>query len=59
MLWFNAWAVYNSSIEVPDSMSLEEAVKYAADHLQEIPMGALSYVADSDSICEEDCSFDQ
>ena len=34
-------AVYNSSIEVPDNMTLEEAIEYAKKHLDEIPCGEL------------------
>lgn len=50
-------AVYNSSIEVPFDMSLEEAVKYAKDHIDEIPIGELEYISDSDQIDEENCCF--
>lgn len=50
-------AVYNSSIEVPFDMSLEEAVQYAKDHIDEIPIGELEYISDSDQIDEENCCF--
>lgn len=52
-------AVYNSSIEVPDGMALEEAVDYAKDHLDEIPCGELEYISDSDELDEENCDFEE
>lgn len=51
-------AVYNSSIEVPDDMTIEEAIKYAREHLNEIPCGKLEYISDSDELDEENCDFD-
>jgi len=51
-------AVYNSSIEVPDGMALEEAVDYAKDHLDEIPCGELEF-SDSDELDEENCDFEE
>jgi len=50
-------AYYNSSIEVPDSLTLEEAIEYAKDHLPDIPRGHLEYVVDSDQLDEENCDF--
>lgn len=50
-------AVYNSSVEVPFDMSLEEAVQYAKDHIDEISIGELEYISDSDQIDEENCCF--
>lgn len=50
-------AVYNSSIEVPFDISLEEAVQYAKDHIDEISIGELEYISDSDQIDEENCCF--
>ena len=52
-------AVYNSSIEVPEEMSLEEAIEYAKEHLDEAPLGELDYIADSDVLDEENCDFDE
>ena len=52
-------AVYNSSIEVPDDMTLEEAVEYAKEHLDEIPCGELEYISDSDELDEENCDFEE
>ena len=52
-------AVYNSSIEVPDDMTFEEAIEYAKNHLNEIPLGELEYVDDSDVLDEENCDFEE
>lgn len=52
-------AVYNSSIEVPDNMTLEESIEYAKEHLAEIPCGELEYIADSDELDEENCDFEE
>ena len=52
-------AVYNSSIEVPDNMTLEEAIEYAKKHLAEIPCGELEYISDSDELDEENCDFEE
>lgn len=52
-------AVYNSSIEVPDDMTFEEAIKYANEHLDEIPCNELEYVPDSDILDEENCDFEE
>ena len=51
-------AVYNSSIKVPDDMLLEEAIKYAKEHIHEIPTGKLEYISDSDEIDDENCDFE-
>ena len=52
-------ALYNSSIEVPDNMTLEEAIEYAKKHLAEIPWGELEYISDSDELDEENCDFEE
>jgi hypothetical protein len=52
-------AVYNSSIEVPDEMNLEEAIEYAKEHINEIPLGEMEYISDSDELDEENCDFDE
>ena len=52
-------AIYNSCIEVPDEMSLEEAVQYAEEHKDLIPRGILEYVPASDEIDIENCDFEQ
>lgn len=51
-------AVYNSAIMVPDELTLEEAIQYAKDHIDEICVGELHYIPDSDKIDEENCDFD-
>ncbi len=51
-------AIYESGIDVPDDMSLEEAIKYAKEHIDEIPIGSLQYIPDSDSLDEDNCDFD-
>ena len=50
-------AVYCSSIDVPDEFSLDEAIKYAKEHINEIPCGELEYISDSDVLAEEFCCF--
>lgn len=52
-------AVYNSNIEVPDDMTLEEAIEYAKVHINEIPIGEMEYISDSDELDEENCDFDK
>ena len=51
-------AVYNSKIEVPDDMTLEEAIEYAKEHIDEISIGELEYISDSDIIDEDNCDFE-
>ena len=43
--------------EVPDNMTLEEAIEYAKKHLDEIPCGELEYISESDELDEENCDF--
>lgn len=50
---------YNSSIEVPDDMTLDEAIEYAKDHLSDIPLGELTYIPESDELNEEMCEFEE
>lgn len=51
-------AVYNSHINVPDEMTLEEAIKYAKEHLNECNIETeLEYISDSDMLDEENCEF--
>lgn len=52
-------AVYCSSIDVPDEMTLEEAIEYAKEHINEIPLGVMEYVSDSDELDEENCDFEE
>lgn len=51
--------VYNSGIDVPEHMSLEEAIEYAKAHINEINIGELEYVGDSDVFDEENCDFEE
>ena len=52
-------AIYNSGIDVPDEMILEEAIEYAKEHINEIPIGELEWLPDSDEIDEENCDFEE
>ncbi len=52
-------ATYNSTIMVPKNLSLEEAIQYAKDHVNVIPVTELNYVSDSDQIDEENCHFEE
>jgi len=55
----NCIAVYNSAIDVPADMDIEEAIRYAKEHIDDIPLGTIEYVAESDSLDEDNCSFDE
>lgn len=50
--------MYNSVIEVPDNMTIDEAIEYAKGHLLHIPRGTIEYVGDI-GIDEENCDFDE
>ena len=50
-------AVYNSGIDVPADLSIEEAIWYARENIDEIPLGPLEYVQGSDELDEENCQF--
>lgn len=52
-------AVYNSGIDVPENMTLEEAIQYAKEHIGEINIGPLEYISDSDQLDEENCDFEE
>lgn len=55
----NCMAVYNSFIDVPDGMNIDEAIKYVKEHLSNIPIiNGLEYVSDSDELDEENCEFE-
>lgn len=51
--------VYNISIEVPDDMTIEEAIKYAKEHIDEIPCEKLKHISDSNELDEESCQFEK
>lgn len=50
---------YSGSIEVPENMSIEEAIEYAKKHTNEIPLGELEYIEDSDELDEDNCDFEE
>ena len=50
--------VYCSSIMVPDELTFEESIKYAKEHLGEIPYGEITWVEDSD-LDEDNCDFEE
>ena len=51
-------AYYTSSIEVPADYTLEEAIAYAKEHIDEIPIKSdLEYIGESDELDEEHCEF--
>lgn len=52
-------AVYTSGIDVPDDMTLKQALDYAELHLNEIPLGELEYLSDSDQLDRDNCDFDE
>lgn len=50
---------YTSSIEVPDEMTIEEAIEYAKENIDIIPLGDLEYISNSDELDEELCEFEE
>lgn len=51
-------AYYNSSIEVPADLTLDEAIEYAEQHLDEVPIeDHLEYVPGSDALGTDNCDF--
>lgn len=51
-------AYYNSSIEVPDHFTREQALEYAKAHLSEVPIvDGLEYVSGSDELDGDNCDF--
>lgn len=47
-------------IDVPDELTFEEAVEYAKEHIDNIPVASnAEYVPFSDSFEEEDCDFEE
>ena len=52
-------AYYNSYIEVPDDMTFDEAIEYAKEHIEDIPINSpLEYVSGSDELDVDNCDFD-
>lgn len=52
-------ATYTSEIEVPAYMTLEQALDYAEQHLDTIPIQELNYISDSDELDRENCDFNE
>lgn len=52
-------AVYNSGIDVPVDMTLEQAIAYANKHLDEVNLGPLEHIRGSDKIDEGNCDFNE
>lgn len=52
-------ASYESQIKLPKEFSgtREEAIQYAKEHLDELPMGYLEYIIGSDELDEENCDL--
>ena len=59
LVTINCKAVYNSSIYVPDDMTLEESIEYAKEHLDEARLDVLEYVEGSDELDEDNCVFEE
>ena len=59
LVTINCKAVYNSSIYVPDDMTLEESIEYAKEHLDEAGLDVLEYVEGSDELDEDNCMFEE
>ena len=41
-----------------DTFTIDEAIKYAKEHITKIPLGTLEYITDSDELDEENCEFE-
>lgn len=53
-------ACYTSSIEVPADYTLEQAITYAREHIDEIPVASdLEYIGGGDEVAEEHCEFEK
>ena len=51
-------AYYTGSIKVPADYTLEEAIAYAKEHINEIPIeSGLEYIGGSDELDEKNCEF--
>lgn len=51
-------AVYSSEIKVPDELTLEEAIEYAKQHMDDINVGEMDWISDEE-IYEDDCDFEE
>lgn len=55
----NCLGVYNSSIQVPNEMTINEAIKYASENLNLIPRyNEVEWVGDI-GLDEDNCDFDE
>ena len=53
-------AYYNSHIEVPADLALNEAIEYAKRHLDEVPIkGQLKYLPGYDALNIDRCDFSE
>lgn len=50
----------HSFIDVPDELNIDEAIQYAKDHWDGVPLpSGAEYVLGSDEIDEEGCDFEE
>lgn len=54
-LWREAY--YSSKIQVPDDLTLDEAIEYAKKHIDDIPTGNLEYLPSDGELVEDFCEF--
>lgn len=54
-VWCEAY--YDTELEVPENMTLEQAYAYAEEHLDEVPLTNLEYLEDSDNLDPEDLAL--
>lgn len=51
-------ASYQSSLRLPEEIGeIQEAIRYAEEHVNEIPLGTLQYIPDSDELSETECEI--
>lgn len=48
-------AYYDSQIKVPAGLTPEQAIQYASDHRDQIPLTTMHYVPDSDDVDMDFC----
>lgn len=48
-------ASYKSKLSVPDGLTLDEAIKYAKEHIEYIPLRCLEYIPGEEALIEEEC----
>ena len=53
-------AYYNSHIEVPTDLTLNEAIEYARQRLDEVPIrGCVKYIPGYDALDVNNCNFNE